>query len=95
VIDLPEVARRPVVALSRDVAIARLRRAIIAPCTTTIRGLPSKVVLERAEDPVPLKSAVNLDSIGSVSVATLAQRLGDQRMGQVCAALNVGVDCLD
>jgi mRNA interferase MazF len=48
----PEIGRRPVVVLSRDVAIPRLRRALIAPCTTTIRGLASEVVLEPGEDPV-------------------------------------------
>ncbi len=33
---------RPVVVLSRDSAIPRLRRALVAPCTTTIRGLASQ-----------------------------------------------------
>ena len=94
--ELPEVSRRPVVVLSRGVAIPRLRRAVIAPCTTTIRGLPSEVVLEPAEDPVPKLSAVNLDSIESVSLGTLTQRMGrlsDARMRQVCAALNIALDC--
>jgi mRNA interferase MazF len=69
---------------------------VIAPCTTTIRGLPSEVLIEPPEDPIPRTSAVNLDSIESVSIATLTQRLGrlsDQRMRQICAALNVAVDC--
>lgn len=39
--ELPEVGRRPVVVLSRDAAIPRLRRALVAPCTTTVRGLAS------------------------------------------------------
>ena len=94
--ELPEVSRRPVVVLSRDVAIPRLRRAVIAPCTTNIRGLPSEVVLDPAADPIPRPSAVNLDSMESVSVGTLTQRLGrlsDERMRQVCEALNVAVSC--
>jgi len=85
-----------VVVLSRDAAIPRLRRALIAPCTTTVRGLASEVVLEPGEDPVPLPSAVNLDSIESVAVAVLVERLGrltDVRMRQVCSALAVAVDC--
>src|SRR5680860_1469317 len=84
--ELPEVGRRPVVVLSRDAAIPRLRRALVGPCTTTVRGLPSEVVLEPADDPVPRRSAVNLDSVESVSIAVLAQRLGrlsDRRMEQV------------
>ena len=51
--DLAEAGRRPVVVLSRDAAIPRLRRSLVAPCTTTIRGLLSEVVLEPNDDPVP------------------------------------------
>jgi mRNA interferase MazF len=95
---LPEIGRRPVVVLSRDAAIPRLRRALVAPCTTTIRSLPSEVVLEPGDDPVPQRSAVNLDSVESVSIGVLVERLGrlaDARMRQVCAALAVAVDCRD
>ncbi|MGD0082948.1 MAG: type II toxin-antitoxin system PemK/MazF family toxin [Acidimicrobiales bacterium] len=94
--ELPAIGRRPVVVLSRDVAVPRLRRALIAPCTTTIRGLPSEVVLEPGDDPVPRRSSVNLDSVESVSVAVLVERLGrlsDARMRQICDALEVAVDC--
>lgn len=94
--ELPSIGRRPVVVLSRDAAFPRLRRALIAPCTTTIRGLPSEVVLEPGDDPVPRTSAVNLDSVESVSVAVLVERLGalsSDRMSQVCQALEVAVAC--
>ena len=94
--ELPEIGRRPVLVLSRDVAIPRLGRTLIAPCTTTLRGLPSEVALEPGDDPVPRPSALNLDSVESVSVAVLVDRLGtlsDDRMRQVCAALEVAVDC--
>lgn len=92
----PEIGRRPVVVLSRDAAIPRLGRALVAPCTTTIRGLASEVVLEPGEDPVPLRTAVNLDSVESVSVSVLVDRLGvlsGPRMAELCAALEVAVDC--
>lgn len=94
--ELPGVGRRPVVVLSRDVAIPRLRRALVAPCTTTIRGLPSEVVLDPDVDPVPRECAVNLDSVESVAVGVLVERigrLGHERMAEVCAALCVAVDC--
>ena len=94
--ELPEVSRRPVVVLSRDIAIPRLRRTVVAPCTTNIRGLPSEVLLEPEDDPIPRMSAVNLDSIESVPVGTLTERLGrlsDERMRQVCEALNIAVNC--
>jgi len=92
----PEIGRRPVVVLSRDVAIPRLRRALIAPCTTTIRWLPSEVLLEPGRDPVSRPCAVNLDSVESVSIGVLVERLGrlsDERLREICAALEVAVDC--
>jgi mRNA interferase MazF len=94
--ELAQIGRRPVVVLSRDPVIPRHRRALVAPCTTTIRGLVSEVVLEPGDDPIPLRSAVNLDSVESVSVAVLVDRLGrlpDARMRAICAALAVAVDC--
>ena len=94
--ELPDIGRRPVVVLSRDAAIPRLRRTLIAPCTTTIRGLASEVVLDPDEDPIPRRSSVNLDSVESVSVAVLVERVGrlsDARMRQICGALEVAVDC--
>ncbi len=94
--EVPEIGRRPVVVLSRDAAIPRLRRALVAPCTTTIRAIASEVVLEPGDDPVPQRSAVNLDSVESVSLGVLVERLGrlaDSRMREICAALAVAVDC--
>src|SRR5918996_4405069 len=94
--ELPEIGRRPVVVLSRDAAIPRLRRSLVAPCTTTVRGLASEVVLEPGDDPIPRRSAVNLDSVESVSVAVFIERLGrlsDARMREICRALSVAVDC--
>jgi mRNA interferase MazF len=91
-----EIGRRPVVVLSRDAAIPRLRRVLVAPCTTTIRALPSEVVLEPGDDPIPRRSAVNLDSVESVSTGVLVERLGrlaDARLREICSALAVAVDC--
>jgi len=54
------------------------------------------VLLEPGDDPVPLRSAVNLDSVESVSVAVLVNRLArlaDTRMREMCGALEIAVDC--
>ncbi|HUX04918.1 MAG TPA: type II toxin-antitoxin system PemK/MazF family toxin [Acidimicrobiales bacterium] len=94
--ELPTIQRRPVVVMSRDAAIPRLRRTLIAPCTTTIRNLPSEVVLEPGEDPIGRRCAVNLDSVESVSISILVERIGrlsDVRMRQICAALSIAVNC--
>lgn len=69
---------------------------MIAPCTTTLRDLPTEVLLDPQQDPVPRRSAVNLDSVERISTALLTDRLGrlsDQRMEQICAALAVAVAC--
>jgi len=53
-------------------------------------------VLEPADDTVQHRSAVNLDSVESVSVGLLVERLGrlsDSRMREICAALAVATDC--
>jgi mRNA interferase MazF len=53
-------------------------------------------VLEPGDDPIPLPSAVNLDSVESVSLAALTDRIGTlsgRRMQDVCAALAVATDC--
>jgi mRNA interferase MazF len=60
--------------------------------------LASEVLLEPLDDPIPKRSAVNLDSVESVSLAVLIDRLGrlaDGRMREICAALAVAVDCSD
>lgn len=82
--------------LSRDAAIPRLRRTLIGPCTTTIRDISTEVRLEPEKDPIPRLSAVNLDSVESVSIGTLVERLGrlsDERMRQICTALETAVAC--
>jgi mRNA interferase MazF len=94
--EVPEIGRRPVVVLSRDLTIPRRRRAMVAPCTATLRGLATEVALEPGEDPIPRPSAVNLDAVESVSIGTFTERLGrltDVRMREICAALAIAVDC--
>jgi mRNA interferase MazF len=94
--ELAGIGRRPVVVLSRDAAMPRLRRTLVGPCTTVIRRIPTEVLLEAEEDPVPRTSVVNLDSVESVSLGTLVERLGrlsDARMHQICEALAIAVGC--
>jgi mRNA interferase MazF len=94
--ETPDAGRRPCVVLTRDAAIPRLRRVLVALATTTVRNLPSEVRLEPGEDPVPRRCVLNLDVPEIVAVSMLTERLGrlsDERMRQVCAALAVAVDC--
>ena len=93
---MPAIGRRPVVVLSRDATIPRLRTVIVAPCTTTVRGLATEVLLEPSVDPVTKACVVSLDSVHDSTLGQLTQRLGalsDARMREVCAALAIAVDC--
>lgn len=88
--------RRPCVVLTRDTAIPRLGRVLVALATTNIRGLATEVVLEPGDDLVNVRCALNLDTPEVVPIALLTQRIGrlsDDRMRDVCAALAVAVDC--
>jgi len=71
--------KRPVVILTRDSALEFLREVTIAPITTTVRNIPTEVLLTRA-DGMPRDCAVNLDHVQTVSknrmgplIATLSQ----------------------
>ncbi|MEI2778590.1 MAG: type II toxin-antitoxin system PemK/MazF family toxin [Tetrasphaera sp.] len=92
----PEIGRRPVIVLSRSSAVSARRRAVVAPCTTVHRGLPSEVELDPKVDPVPRACVVATDSLESVPASLLLERLGrlaDNRMREVCAAIAVSLDC--
>lgn len=66
----PPDKRRPVVILTRTTAISFLTSITIAPITSTIRGIPTEVVLTPAEG-FANDCAVNLDNIQTVPKAKL------------------------
>jgi hypothetical protein len=70
--DRPQTRGRPISRRGDPAPWANADRAL----RPTIRNLPSEVLLEPGEDPVRLPSAVNLDSVESVSTAILVERLG-------------------
>jgi mRNA interferase MazF len=87
--------RRPVLVLSRPAALRHLRTAVVAPITSARRGLPSEVAVG-VDDGLKVPSAVNLDHLYTVAQEDLRQwlgRLDEQRMAQVCTALNVAMGC--
>ena len=87
--------RRPVVILSRDEAIDVLHTVLVAPITSTIRDLPSQVVIGRNEG-LEHDSAVSLDHVQCVDRARLIRRLGclsAERMREMCSALAFATGC--
>ena len=81
--------RRPVVILTRDSVLAYLGEVTIAPITSTVRDIPSEVLLGPA-DGLPDDCAINLDHIQTVSKqrigATIAT-LPPERMTEIRDAL--------
>ena len=81
--------RRPVLVLTRDSALEFLGEVTVAPITSTIRDIPSEVLLTEA-DGMPRSSAVNLDHVQSVSrerMGGLITTLPSDRMEEVRTAL--------
>ena len=91
----PPDKNRPVVVLTRDSAIGYLSTVTVAPITSTIRGVPSEVLLSE-DDGMKAVCAVNLHNAVSVSQARLGKRvarLSPLRMGEICAALRFSLGC--
>jgi mRNA interferase MazF len=86
---------RPVVLLTRDAVIRRLTSYVVAPCTTTVRNLPSEVPLDES-DGVPKPCVVNLDNITLVTASAVKARittLPPAKMSAICSAIEVAVGC--
>ncbi len=67
--------RRPVLILTRQEVLGHLRSVTVAPLTTTIRGIPSAVVIG-PESGLKTASAINLDNLATVPKAGLRSFVG-------------------
>ena len=91
----PPDKKRPAVVLTRNSAIAYLSTVTVAPITSTIRGVPSEVVLSE-EDGMKTPCAVNLHNAVTLSQHRLGKRvaqLNSLRMNEICAALRFSLGC--
>ena len=91
----PPHKNRPVVVLTRDSAVAYLGTVTVAPITSTIRGVPSEVLLNE-EDGMKAPCAVNLHNPVTVTQERLGKRvaqLSPLRMHEICAALRFSLGC--
>jgi mRNA interferase MazF len=87
--------QRPVLVLTRESAITHLATVTVAPITSTIRGVPSEVILD-VDDGMKGRCAVNLHNALTVAQARLGRRVGNLsagRMQEVCAALRFSLGC--
>jgi mRNA interferase MazF len=84
----PPDKRRPVLILTRDSAIGVLNSVTIAPITSTIRSIPTEIVLTEA-DGMPNTCAVNFDNLQTVPKSNIGERitrLTRRRMKEAAAA---------
>ena len=92
----PPDKQRPVLILTRDSAVGHLSTATVAPITSTVRDVPSEVILD-VDDGMKGRCAVNLHSAVTISQQRLGKRvasLSNERMQQVCAALRFSLGCV-
>lgn len=91
----PPDKRRPVVVLTREGSIGWLATVTVAPITSTIRGVPSEVVLSE-EDGMRAPCAVNLHNMATVPLSKLGRRVAQLsllRMSEICGALRFSLGC--
>ena len=92
--DPPDKAR-PVLILTRSSAIRYLTNVTVAPITSSIRGVPSEVVLD-TDDGMKGPCVVNLHNIVTVAKAGLGRRVATlqaSRMREVCGAIAFALRC--
>ena len=91
----PPDKQRPVVVLTRQSALRHLSTVTVAPITSTIRDVPSEVILD-VEDGMKGRCVVHLHNAVTISQARLGKRVGGlsrQRMQEVCAAVRFSLEC--
>ncbi len=83
------------VVLTRESATGYLSAVTVAPVTSSIRGVPSEVLLTEA-DGMKGTCAVNLHNVLTVSKAHLGRRvavLSSERLREICGALGFALGC--
>lgn len=91
----PPDKHRPVLVLTRDSAIGHLSTVTVAPITSTIRGVPSEVLLG-VDDGMKGPCAINLHNAVTIAQHRLGRRvasLSAGRMREVCFALRFSLAC--
>ena len=86
---------RPVLVLTRQEVLPLLHTAMVAPITSTNRGLPSEVSVG-VDEGLKHASAVNLDHVQTVEQRLLQKFVGsvsETKMRAVCRALALATGC--
>ncbi len=81
--------------VTRSEAIPVLTRLIVAPVTSSVRGIPTEILLGPDEG-LPKTSVASFDNIQPIRSAFLLERLGrlaPNRRDELCRALSALADC--
>lgn len=93
--EAPDETPRPVLVLTRQVGVEVMARVLAVPATTTVRGIPTEVVLG-SDDGMPKECVLALSRVNPVRKAHLTRHittLGPARLAEVCQALGDATDC--
>ncbi|MGH8992022.1 MAG: type II toxin-antitoxin system PemK/MazF family toxin [Acidimicrobiia bacterium] len=91
----PRAGRRPFLILTRTEAVAVLNQVLAVPATTTVRGIPTEVGLDRA-DGMPTACVLSLDNVALIRPAFCTKRittLSSEKLMAVCDALRHATAC--
>jgi mRNA interferase MazF len=86
---------RPVVVMTRDPMGRLLSAVLVAPVTSTVRGVSTEVPVD-AQDGIRRTSVANVENLQLVARDRLVRRVGRARpstMSSLCTALSIAVDC--
>jgi mRNA interferase MazF len=86
--------KRPVVILTRNSVLEYLGEVTVAPITSTIRDIPSEVLLSR-QDGMHNDCAINCDHIQTVSksnVGSMITSLSKEKLSDVRDAINFALN---
>lgn len=81
--------------LTRERFIARLHSVLVAPVTSTVRGIPTEVALG-PDDGLPQHCAANFDNLFTLRRDRLETRivtLTDDHLTEVCRAYRFAAGC--
>ena len=81
--------------MTRSEVLPLLRTAMVAPITSTIRGLSSEVIVG-VDEGLKNDSAINCDHIQSVDQRMLRRYVGslsESKMVEVCRAVVIAMGC--
>lgn len=94
-VELPDQKARPYLVLTRNAAIPVVDRVIAVPATSSIRNIPSELVLGTS-DGMSRDCALSFDNIETIPKWAFRDRISAlraPRLAEVCSALAIATGC--